>query len=333
MADLSDVEAALVSTVATALGTTPYTMGASAAAGISLLVGRGWPLAASLDAALTLGQAYVTVWSQPNSSRDTTRFGRLQQTVYTTPLTLSVALNTAATQVTFSGTCTTGQVVGLTTSGVGYAYRMLGTDTPSTVATAFAALIPGATASGAVLSIAAPNRFTFTDVVSDTTQVTELRRQTQIFHVIIWAPTPAARDLLASLIDPAISLVRNLTLPDTSTTDIIKYRGSVEDDVVQKTNMWKRTLRYETEYATTQTATATGMLFATVDVLTQGGTVFEFGTLQPGNYVIVDQNGNLVSDGVSVFTAQDSATGTITGPIYDQNGNLVTTGAGFVTNQ
>jgi hypothetical protein len=333
MADLSDVEAAFVTAIAATLFPSGYTPGAftlSTVAGCTLQICRGWPIANVTDPALLAGQAIVSVWPQPNASRDTTRYGRLPQTQTIYPITFTATLSATATQVTFAGTCSVNQVVGVTTGGVGYAYRMLANDTPATAAAALAALIPGSVASGATLSLISPYFFTFAAVVSDTTQITEIGRQCQVFHVIVWAPTPAIRDTLCSLIQPAMAEARNLSLPDQTTTDIIKYRGSTSDDVVQKANLWKRTLRYETEYPTTQVATSTGMLFATVDVLTQGGGVFSFGTLQPGNYVIMDNFGNLLVGGTSLLSSLDGLTNTVTGPFYDQNGTLVTTGPNFL---
>jgi hypothetical protein len=148
MADVSDVEAAIVTAVAGALfpGTT-YVPGAMQAlpSGPQALVLRGWPNAAELDIALAAGQSYVTIFPQANSSRDTTRYQALPSVVSTVPITFAATITPNGQSVSFTGTCTAGQVVGLVAGGIGYAYRMTNSDTPATVAAAFAALIPGAT--------------------------------------------------------------------------------------------------------------------------------------------------------------------------------------------
>jgi hypothetical protein len=308
MADMSDVEAALVALIAGALfpGVTylPGAATASVPAGLTVSVYRGYPEADSLDPLLTAGQAVVSIFTQPNASRDTTRYPRLPLQTAVGTVTLTAQVNGA--QVFFGGTGGAGQVVGVFTGGFGYAYRLLANDTPTSVAAALVAGnatipgIPGATASGGVLTLPSDLNLAAA-VVADVTTLIELWRQTQIFLAIIWAPTPAARDTLATLIAPAIALAENVALPDGSQVKQFIPRGTVTDDVVQKDNLWKRTLRYEGEYATTLTQVNACALFGYAVVLTSQGTVLTFGDPPPPTGIIPDQNGNIIVDGAGAI--------------------------------
>jgi hypothetical protein len=137
VADLSDLENALVAQVALALYPAPYLPGALAAtnAGVSVKTYCGWPEAAQLQLDLQVGNAHVSVFSE-HAARNTTRFLRVwQQVAPGVPiLTATVSGNT----VTFGGTGGAGQVAavrfGVGVSPLAYCYSLRAFDTPATVA-------------------------------------------------------------------------------------------------------------------------------------------------------------------------------------------------------
>ena len=169
---------------------------------------------------------------------------------------------TAAPPVnTFAGSGGAGQVAGVQFGPVAapnaYAYRLTAPDTPATVAAALAALVPGATAVGAILTI--PTSFPVQVAIgADSNGLQEVRRQEQGVRVSIWAPTPAVRDTLASAADLAFAALTDangnrteFAILPAGDTARIRYRSSFSDDKPGKAHVWRRDLCYTAEYGTT----------------------------------------------------------------------------------
>src|SRR5690242_5324466 len=109
MADLSDVESALVAQIAVALFPSAYLPGAytTSNAGLTCKLYRGWPEQTNLQTDLAAGKAHVSIYSDPCASRITTRYERQwQQTIAGVP-TLTASVSGA--DVTFGGTGGAGQ--------------------------------------------------------------------------------------------------------------------------------------------------------------------------------------------------------------------------------
>jgi hypothetical protein len=273
MADISDVETAMVGVIAGSLGLpTPYSMGSLAAspvAGVSLTVARGWPTKSVLTAALAAGQARVTVFPVANMTRLTSRYPLTWQTATDNAPTLTTTQATVT--VTFGGSGGGGQVAGVLVGPgnppTGYSYRLTASDTPATVATAFAALIPGASASGPVLTIGSGTLINAA-VVADQTAWRETRRQEVGIAVTCWCPTPASRDAIGTAVDAGFAnltdafgnLTQFMPLPDGSAARL-RYNTNHTDDAPDFDGLWRRDLRYMAEYPTAQTLLQPEMLF------------------------------------------------------------------------
>lgn len=290
MADQAAVETALVSLVASILfPATPYLSGdyaASAAqaawppatsasptpatAPIVVRLYRGWPLPANLDADLALGRAHVTIFPESGVVRNTSRF--LPQSVQTTSPVHTLAWSVVGNVATLSGTITTPQNIALIIDGVGFAYAVQALDTLSTAAAGITALVAAqrtATAVGPVVTI--PGAHAVVGRVGGYgTMTTVVRQQTQGFRVMIWAPTPAARDALSGLIDagiaglmtPSGNLTEFLTLAD-GTLAHVTFRTTYTDDKPQEMRLWRRDLCYTLEYLTTVSTTSPEMIVPT----------------------------------------------------------------------
>ena len=255
MADLSDVEEAICAQILSAAY--PVGVEGGSATGMPVKIYRGWPANKTLNADLLAGTQTVTVFSQTNSTRDTSRYGRIWRTIsQTTPnLTISISGNTA----TLSGEGGGGQSVGLIVDGVAYAYSLIGTDTPQTAAQALAALIPSASSQGPVITVAGATVLQGRVVGSGTAEM-ETRRQVQGFMVSVWCPTPGGRDSLAAVIDNALADVDWLPLSD-GTVGRLLYHGTVETDESEIANLYRRNLNYTVEYPTTLRTSGAQMLF------------------------------------------------------------------------
>jgi len=253
MADLSDVSVWLERQVEAIVYPTGKTHDPITGAGKTISIGRGWPDPKSLDAVMALGagNAYVSIYPMPGMERNTTRFPKKWQQVSVNAPTLTMTVS--GRTVTVGGTPAVGQGAVISVNTQPYGYALLNTDTLNSIAAALAALIPGASAVGAVVTV--PGVSPLSAAVSVTgTAAMETRRQQRVFGVYVWAPDPVTRDTVAQAIDGALALVERFTLPDGFSARLI-YHGTTETDELQVRLIYKRILMYSVEYATTQTQT------------------------------------------------------------------------------
>lgn len=250
MADISDVQNTLVTLVANAV----YPNGTSqpSVSGSDIRIFAGWPIPANLDADLAAGKANVSIYAT-NIERVTTRFDMSWQELSINTPTLTAIVDSSGTRVTIGGTAATSQSVMIILNGTGYAYAVQINDTLNSIATNTAALIPGATVSNNVITVS--NAYSLIARIGVTgTGIRELKRQERVFWIITWAPTPSARDIIASAIDVALSATIRIALLDGYYARL-RYIGTTPTDDIEKENLYKRSLSYAVEYATTQTET------------------------------------------------------------------------------
>lgn len=259
MADLTDVSDALVALIAQTLY--PNGTGQASATGVPAIVYPGWPQASQLDADLAAipagtGRIHVTVFPT-KTERNTTRYPTTpqQQTVNAPTITLTVS----GQQITLGGTVSTPQNVAILVDASAYAYAVQAGDTLSGIAAALAGQIPGASAVGAVITIPAGSVIRAARAGGSGTSLSELRRQQRVFHITVWADTPANRAAVAKLIDPMLAGLEFITLADGTGARII-YQSSCDDDMKQRANCYTRDLLYQIEYATTQQIDSTAVV-------------------------------------------------------------------------
>jgi hypothetical protein len=219
---------------------------------------RGWPVANQLDADLAAGKVNVSVFPLPNMVRLTTRYFPQWQELAPTPQTLTFTVS--GRTVTFAGTADVGQVAGILVkngnASAAYPYRIVAGDTPASVAAALGTAIPGATISGASVTLPQPHDFVVR-VAVDRAEWMETRRQTVGIWIICWCPNAMVRDQVASAIDAGIANMMDewgrltffMPLADGSAA-CVKFSGTHTDDAPQQANLWRRDLRYTVEYAT-----------------------------------------------------------------------------------
>ena len=267
MADSSDVEQALVNLIGAAL----YPNGTSQPSIVGTLctVQRGWPTEADVREAQAAKSVLIRVHAVRGMSREVTRYPRewINKPATTPTLTASVAGNV----ITFGGTAAAGQYAGVYAGGTPYTYVVLTPDTPSTVAAAFAALIPGSSVSGSALTVPAGAPLPQAVIAMSGTSQMSVTRQEQVFRTVVWAPTPALRDAVYQAMMPAVALTYRLTMPDTSVATQSALRTTGPDDVPSKAGEWRRDLDATYCYAAVVSQTQPPMLFG--DLVLNGGTV------------------------------------------------------------
>jgi len=252
MADISEVQTTLVGVIAAAL----YPNGTAQPSAIvaPCRVGSGWPTKAQLDPDLARGIVNVSVYPT-NIEKKTTRWLDAWQMVLHNPPT--VALTIAGQAITLAGTIPTpffAQNVAIIIAGHAFTHAVQPNDTLTTIASALSALIaavyPGATSSGAVITLAAGTPAPTLRSGGSATMAKEVKRQSRVIRMPIWAPTPTLRDAAAKLLDPILAQINFLSLPDGFGGRLL-YHSSDVVDLQEKANYYRRDLCYSVEYPTT----------------------------------------------------------------------------------
>ena len=263
MADISDVESALVAAVTAAI----YPSGTSSPSAIALTNGStpncriyaGWPVPAKLDADMAAGTPpgsaaviNVSVMVENGLEKNVTRYPQIWDDQTKVACTLSAAV--AANVVTIGGTVTAGHYLTIIAGNNSFSYAALANDTLATIAAALAALMAPAFAvsvTGAAITLPATmgGRITVRSGAPGTI-IRELERSNQRFCVTVWAPNNDARGATARLIRPALARIDYLAMPDTSVARLI-YESSHDVDRSEKQSIACRDIHYWVEYATT----------------------------------------------------------------------------------
>lgn len=260
MADLSDVENALLGLIAGAL----YPNGADALplTGTLSRVYRGWPEAASLDADLAAGYVNVTVFPEPGG-RNTTRY--LNEWLLAAQVKPTLSVEVVGDSVTFGGNAASGQLAGILLDGATYVHPTEPADTPASVAADLAASIrPNRIVLLSGSTIIAPFAAVLkARVVAKQPALMQTRRQEQLFRITCWCPDPPTRDATAAAIDAALAQMMFIPLSDGS-QGRVRFRSGAVLDQAEDASLYRRDLVYSVEYATTLSALLPTMLFADI---------------------------------------------------------------------
>ena len=259
MADISDVSAALVTTIAGIV----YPNGTSqpSITGAPVLVYSGWPDSGQLRTYLSAGNVHVSVFPQPNMLR-VVDSSMSDWSTPTAPVN-TVTLTLSGQAVTVGGSVSTPQNAALVVDNKAYVYAVQAGDTLASIAAADQT----ATAAGAVVTI--PGAKYISPRVGGVGVATrETRRQEQTYMVTIWANCFDQRDPIAAAIDSALSGQIHLTLADQSVATL-RYKSSRQDDSLQKEGIYRRDLMYAVEFSTFQSATLT-QITATIENVSAG---------------------------------------------------------------
>lgn len=257
MPDISDVEQAVVEALTEIL----YPAGTlnGSVIGTDCRIYRGWPNSATLNSDLSAGVINVTVVSDNEHGHVTTRYMDEWDIISVTPGLLAT---TAGSSIVISGAPLPGVVVGALVDGVPFVYRVADGDTAAQVAANLAQLIEAqrpVTLSGATVMIPGAYRLS-ARVVADANGRYEARRQEKDIRVILWCPSPATRDSIATTIDLAISQVPFLRTDDGSSARI-RYKNSATYDQSQNALLYRRDLEYTIEYPTIVSLDLPSMIF------------------------------------------------------------------------
>ena len=265
MSDLSEVR----NTIAQNLVTPIYPNGTSmpSIAGIPITINAGWPIRTNLDQQLQMGNGMVSVYPM-KQERVVTKFQRkFYPNTYTAP---TITLTVTGQTVTVTGTVTIPQATMILANGLGYAYKILITDTRDTIAANTAALIAGATATGNVITLPSSYYSIIARVSSNYPASQELARVDRLFMITIWVPDENSRFLLGNAIDIYMKQNYRIPMPDNFFAQVF-YHNTDDTDMLDKSLIYRRDLNYTIQYATTVTEN-----FASItDAFVQSTTIVE----------------------------------------------------------
>jgi hypothetical protein len=262
MADISQVESAVAAVVTSTL----YPSGSAEASIIGALcrVYRGWPNSATLNADLASGAVNVTINSDNDAGRTTTRYLPEYQTISLQP---GLGANITDQTINFWGIPAPGDVVGALIDGSTYAYRIQAGDTPELVASNLNQLIQTdwlTIVRATELSVPGADSIRVR-VVCDKKTSFESRRQEKDIRIACWCPTPLVRDAVASAVDMGVYQLSFLTLSD-QTQSRITYKNTASYDQAQNALLYRRDLIYTVEYSSIMTFKQSSMLFGASDL-------------------------------------------------------------------
>jgi hypothetical protein len=261
MADISEVQTTLVGVIAATL----YPNGTSQASaiGAQCRVGSGWPTSAQLDPDLAAGKVNVSVYPTNIEKKTTRHLDAWQTVLHNAP---TVVLSQSGQTITVGGSIPAtffAQNVAVLIAGHPFTYAAQPNDTLSTIASALATLIaavyPGATSSGPIITLSAGTPAPTLRSGGSGTVAKEVKRQSRVLRIVIWAPTPALRDAAAKVLDPMLAQINFLSLPDGFGGRLL-YHSSDVVDLQEKANLYRRDLCYSVEYPTTISQQATDVV-------------------------------------------------------------------------
>lgn len=248
MASLGQVLTVLTNLVTNAV----YPNGTSSpsTADVDTTIIAGWPIRNKIDEILRANKALISVFPT-NKQKVVTKFERIYQPVTVTAATLTATVG--SNTITIGGTVSVPQAVTAIVNGTGYSYLVLINDTLSTIAAGLAALIPGASAVGAVITLSNPYSVE-ARIATNATAAYELSRQERVFLIRCWTTSPIVRDNLMNPIDIAFKENYRVVMPDGFWAPIFPMEAAEPFmDDWEKSLMVIGNLEYKVQYATTKT--------------------------------------------------------------------------------
>ncbi|MBV8048995.1 MAG: hypothetical protein JO171_17735 [Paludibacterium sp.] len=253
MADLSDVLSFLVTQASTVLY--PNGSGQPSLTGAAIKIYSGWPASADLTNDLPAGIVHVTASSLPRERPSTRFLGQSWSVLQAAAPILTASLQGSV--VTFGGGTGPHNVL-VQLAGIDYVYAVQPADTLTSIASALAAMIPGASSSGATVTLP-PLANPLVRVGAAGVVQCELRRQEKRFMLSVWASTTALRDQVAKALDTAFAGINNIAFPDGS-AGMLQYAYTIQSEPPAVANQYRRDLAYNIDYATTVSAAATQVI-------------------------------------------------------------------------
>lgn len=267
MPDLSEVENVIVSKVAQILY--PNGTAAASATGHPVKIYRGWPIQQGLDTDIRAKIVHVSVFPM-DVEQNVTRGDREWMELPSPRITLT--MTAAEDTVTIGGTPRCPLNAAVLVDSKAFVYPLQATDTPTSIATALAALINAhtpASSDGPVITVPNAKKLE-TRIGSVGLVVQEVKRQKKGFRITIWCHDPMVRDAISAVLDPALADQTFLSLTD-GTSGRIRYERTHTVDSIQRSGIYRRDFDYSVEFATTIVQRAADIVSEVINVTIEPG--------------------------------------------------------------
>lgn len=277
MADISDILNTLSSLTAAMI----YPNGTASPSIVNAPVSvvPGWPIPQQLDGLIAAGSAMVSIFPMPGMDANTTEW--MTDALPTAAPAPQLSMAVSGATVTIGGLIKAGEAATVLVNGIGYSHAIVSTDTFTGIAAALAALVTGATSSGAVFTAPASTYELSAGVSAIVPLQATVGRQRRVFELTCWCPTPSMRDSLGSQIDAYFknNTSRRFVVAADQTYAKIIYRGTLMADELQKLNIYRRDLMYEVEYFTTVNTTGNTITNLQLNLTPNGGSTINISAI------------------------------------------------------
>ena len=245
----------------------------SPVATVPVSVMGGWPLPSDVDQAMTARKVLISIYPRPEE-RTTSRLQQAYLNKGQNATGTTVSVNGQA--VTFGGAPVAGDIIAVSVDAAAavqlqapvFGYGVNSADTPASIATALAGLIPGASSAGAVLTV--PALEVGATVTGSWSVLQETGRLEKRFQISVWAPKYDLRDSVAKVLKPVLDLNYRLNLVD-GTQTTTRHGRQLHLDELQKQQIYRRDFFYYAEWATTTAPqTAPALVIPEVNLYPEG---------------------------------------------------------------
>jgi hypothetical protein len=274
LADISDVENAIVILVSSVLYPNGTTYPSALPGASPVVIHRGWPLPTDLDRDIPAGKSHVSVFTRGGEERNTTRYNEDWQEVSRDVATLTAVVQNNTIAIGGNVNVAVPQFV---TIQIGprfvTSYAPVQGDGIGSVAQALAARIgasfaPASETNGVISVQSGASIRAMVGVTG--VQEAEIKRQQSMVQITLWCPTPAIRDSLAKLLDPVFAATTFLVTPDQAACRF-RYNNTLVSDAVDKEKCYRRDIIYTVEYPTLLSDTAFEITVVDVNQQTADG--------------------------------------------------------------
>ncbi len=212
-------------------------------------IAQGWVESGDLDAGLTTGTTFVTVYSVPSSTLKLPVPLSASDGVIVAPVH---GMSAVVSDLSFmlSGVPTLGEYVTVIVGAHAYSYPAVAGDTVQIVAAALAAQIPGATISGSTVSLTSGPSITVR-IGAPATMGRTIDRERQNVILGVWAPNPSDRAVVGAALKVGVAQNLTIILPDTSEA-LLLTQGMNQTDKNQLELAWRRDLTVQVTFDTVE---------------------------------------------------------------------------------
>ena len=290
MSTSADVENAILTLLGAAFYDAEPTGLVNSAAGMPIKLHRGWPQMEELNADVRAqpARAHIAVNRYPGMARNVTRYpDSWSSPEVTVPAVAGVV---EGNRVTFSGTASGAQLVGIGIGDQGYAVSLAPGATAASAAAALASEINAysdavATTDGDTLVLEAPQGKTLGTVIARNacivTAFREVARVQAGFLVSVFAGSIEDRDAIEAIALPALCAPTALSLSDGG-FPLVPVR-TIQNDLAENADVYRVDWVFSTEYGISQAMQAAGMMFFGMEVRTsEGDLIRRSGQFYPG---------------------------------------------------